>query len=125
MPRILMVVLFSLLLFSKQTAISQQTIPAFIRTSGKLPQLAYSTGEDRLGSAKMGYIDTNIVLKVIDTVKNLYKVKLSASRHAFIEKIYTESIHDTVTVAGGQYLSASWSVIGNVTSHPDDVTCYL
>src|SRR5688572_2795837 len=125
MPRILMVVLFSLLLFSKQTAISQQTIPAFIRTSGKLPQLSYSTGEDRLGSAKMGYIDTNIVLKVIDTVKNLYKVKLSATRHAFIEKLYTESLPDTVTVPGGQFLTASWSVKGNDTTHTDEVNISL
>jgi len=120
-----MVVLFSLLLFSKQTAISQQIIPAFIRTSGKLPQLAYSTGEDRLGSAKMGYIDTNIVLKVIDTVKNLYKVKLSATRHAFIEKLYTESLPDTVTVPGGQFLTASWSVKGNDTTHTDEVNISL
>lgn len=47
-----------------QISIAQDSIPAYIRTSGKLPQLAYSSGEDRLGSAKMGYIDTNIVLKV-------------------------------------------------------------
>ena len=125
MTRILMGALFSLLLISRQTAICQQIIPDYILTSGKLPQLAYSTGEDRLGSAKMGYIDTNIVLKVIDTVKNLYKVKLSATRHAFIEKFYTEPLPDTLTVPGGQFLSGSWSVKGNDTTSTDLVSISL
>jgi N-acetylmuramoyl-L-alanine amidase len=125
MTRILKGALFSLLLFSKQTATSQQIIPAYIRTSGKLPQLAYSTGEDRLGSTKMGYIDTNIVLKVIDTVKNLYKVKLSAARHAFIEKSYTEPLPDTITVSDGQFLSGSWIVKGNDTTNTDLVSISL
>ena len=38
---------------------AQDSIPSYIITTGKLPQLAYSSGEDRLGSAKMGYIDTS------------------------------------------------------------------
>src|SRR5262245_15646286 len=67
-------------------AVAQDIIPSYIITAGKLPQLAYSTGEDRLGSAKMGYIDTFVVMKVLDTVKDLYKVRLSSSRYAFIEK---------------------------------------
>src|SRR5688572_21772545 len=125
MHRILMVVLFLLFLLSKQPATCQQNIPTFIRTIGKLPQLAYSTGEDRLGSTKMGYIDTNIVLKVIDTTKNLYKVKLSATRHAFIEKLYTEPLPDTVAVPGGHFLSGSWSVKGNDTTRTDLVSISL
>ena len=121
----LMIALFLLLLFSKQPGTCQQNIPTFIRTIGKLPQLAYSTGEDRLGSAKMGYIDTNIVFKVIDTVKNLYKVKLSATRHAFIEKLYAEPLPDTITVPVNQFLSASWSVKGNDTTRSDLVSISL
>jgi N-acetylmuramoyl-L-alanine amidase len=85
------------------------SIPRFIRISGKLPQLAYSTGEDRLGSAKMGYIDTNIVLPVLDTVKNLYKLQLSASHYAFIEKIYTQPYVDTILKPA---LAESWRVKG-------------
>lgn len=104
--------------------IAQDTIPKYIITSGKLPQLAYSTGEDRLGSAKMGYIDTAVVLKVLDTVKNLYKVQLSALRYAFIEKLYTLPYHDTALstalceswrVKGGdKYDSVSFSLQGRV-----------
>jgi N-acetylmuramoyl-L-alanine amidase len=86
------------------------SIPRFIRISGKLPQLAYSTGEDRLGSAKMGYIDTNIVLPVLDTVKNLYKLQLSSSHYAFIEKIYTQPYTDTVLKP---VLAESWRVKGD------------
>lgn len=98
-----------LLLFIVQITNAQDAIPSYIRTSGKLPQLAYSSGEDRLGSAKMGYIDTSIVMKVIDTLKNLYKVQLSASRYALIEKIYTQPVADTVL---NPVLSESWRVKG-------------
>jgi N-acetylmuramoyl-L-alanine amidase len=98
-----------LLLFIVQIANAQDSIPSYIRTSGKLPQLAYSSGEDRLGSAKMGYIDTFITLKVLDTLKNLYKVQLSASRYAFIEKTYTEPVAETILKPA---LCESWRVKG-------------
>lgn len=88
---------------------AQDSIPSYIITSGKLPQLAYSSGEDRLGSAKMGYIDTSVVMKVIDTVKNLYKVQLSALHYAFIEKTYTQSFRDTMLSTA---LCESWRVKG-------------
>ena len=89
---------------------AQDTMPKHVITSGKLPQLAYSAGEDRLGSAKMGYIDTMVVMKVMDTVKNLYKVQLSASRYAYIEKQYTLPFHDTVLSTA---LCESWRVKGD------------
>jgi len=88
---------------------AQDSIPSYIITSGKLPQLAYSSGEDRLGSAKMGYIDTSVVMKVIDTVKNLYKVQLSALHYAFIEKTYTQLFRDTMLSTA---LCESWRVKG-------------
>ena len=92
-----------------QFIIAQESIPAYILTAGKLPQLAYSSGEDRLGSAKMGYIDTSVAMKVIDTVKNLYKVQLSAAHYAFIEKIYTQPVVDTTLPI---VLCESWRVKG-------------
>jgi len=90
--------------------VAQDTIPSYIMTTGKLPQLAYSTGEDRLGSAKMGYIDTMVVMKVLDTVNHLYKVRLSGSHYAFLEKTYAQSFHDTVLSPA---LCESWKVNGN------------
>ena len=100
-----------LLLFFLQgpSFFAQDFIPSYIITKGKLPQLAYSSGDDRLGSAKMGYIDTSIVMKVIDTVKNLYKVQFSSQHYGFIEKIYTEPFHDTVL---STVLCESWRVKG-------------
>ena len=66
------------------------------RSTGKLPSMVYSLGEDRLGAAKLGYIDTNIVLRVVDSTKELYKVQLSKYHSAYIDKAYFKvdsSIH--------------------------------
>lgn len=105
--RKIVLIVFSFLLVQAMTA--QDTIPSYIMTTGKLPQLAYSAGEDRLGSAKLGYLDTAVVMKVIDTVKNLYKVQLSALHYAFIEKTYTQPFHDTILSTS---LCESWRVKG-------------
>jgi N-acetylmuramoyl-L-alanine amidase len=56
------------------------------RTAGKLPALAYGLGEDRLGGAKMGYLDTSVLLKVVDTAKSMFQVQLSKNRFAYIDK---------------------------------------
>ena len=56
------------------------------RTVGKLPALAYGLGEDRLGGAKMGYLDTSVLLKVVDTAKSMFQVQLSKNRFAYIDK---------------------------------------
>lgn len=113
-----------LLFIQGQFIAAQDSIPRYILTAGKLPQLAYSSGEDRLGSAKMGYIDTSVLMRVIDTVKNLYKVQLSGSHYAFIEKMYTHPIADTVlpvvlceswrAKGGDEFDSVSFSLNGRV-----------
>lgn len=46
--------------------------------------LQYGSGTDRLGGSKMGYLDPGIVLKVVGTVGDLYKVQLSSNRYAYI-----------------------------------------
>ena len=56
------------------------------RTAGKLPALAYGLGEDRLGGAKMGYLDTSVLLKVVDTAKSMFQVQLSKNHFAYIDK---------------------------------------
>jgi len=102
-------VVIILVAFLAGSALAQDTIPSYIITTGKLPQLAYSSGEDRLGSAKMGYIDTSVVMKIIDTVKNLYKVQLSTRHYAFIEKGYAQPFPDTLLSPA---LCESWRVKG-------------
>ena len=102
-------VIFLLFFLQVPSFFAQEDVPSYIITKGKLPQLAYSSGEDRLGSAKMGYIDTSVVMKVIDTVKNLYKVQFSSQHYGFIEKIYAEPFHDTILKTA---LCESWRVKG-------------
>ena len=57
--------------------------PALIgKTTGPLPFLKYGLGDDRLGGAKMGFLDSNVVMKVVDSVKDDYKVQLSTYHYA-------------------------------------------
>jgi len=58
------------------------------RTTGKLPALSYGLGEDRLGGAKLGYIDTNVLLKVIDSTKEMYIIQLSKWHTAYLDKSF-------------------------------------
>ena len=75
-------------IFFVQSVAAQNTgYPSFwARTAGKLPTLAYGLGEDRLGGAKMGYLDTSVLLKVVDTAKSMFQVQLSKNRFAYIDK---------------------------------------
>jgi N-acetylmuramoyl-L-alanine amidase len=60
------------------------------KSTGKLPAISFGLGDDRLGGTKMGYIDTNVTIKVIDSVQNMYAIQLSKLHSAFIEKIYVK-----------------------------------
>ncbi len=78
-----------------------------VRTTGKFPQVAYSLGEDRLGSAKMGYIDSAVLLKVVDSSNNLYKIQLSKYHTAFIAK--SDVQRDSAFYAKPFYLVNNWT----------------
>jgi N-acetylmuramoyl-L-alanine amidase len=99
-------ILLSIFIFTK---ISHAQLAGTI--TGKLPQLAYSNGEDRLGSAKMGYIDTGIVLPVIDSINELYHVALSKNHSAYIDKKQLAVKADTAKQKIA--LTESWSVRGD------------
>lgn len=53
-------------------------------TRGRLANLLYGLGEDRLGGSKIGYIDSLISLRVVGKAGNLFKVQLSKYRTAYI-----------------------------------------
>jgi N-acetylmuramoyl-L-alanine amidase len=55
-------------------------------TKGRLTHLEYGLGDDRLGGAKIGYLDSLIPLKVIGKVGSDYKIKLSNNRTAYISE---------------------------------------
>lgn len=78
--------------------------------TGKLPQLAYSSGADRLGSAKAGFIDTGIQVLVVDSVNDLYRLQLSKQREAFIAKTNIKALIDTLPMPMATL--ESWSVRG-------------
>ncbi len=80
------------------------------KSTGKLPQLSYSLGEDRLGSAKLGYIDTGIVLKVVDSINDLYKIQLSEQHTAYIAKADIQ--RDSALQPKQFYLTNNWQVKG-------------
>jgi N-acetylmuramoyl-L-alanine amidase len=102
--RILLLSIIFLLILKNSHA--QETYQLY-RTKGKLPALSYSNGTDRLGSAKMNFIDTNVLIKVIDSVDNFYIIKLAKYHTAFLEKQF--AIIDTITKTEQTYLSNSWT----------------
>lgn len=80
------------------------------RSSGKLPALVDGLGDDRLGGTKLGYLDTGVVLKVVDSVNALYQVQLSKYHSAFIERSYVRK--DSTIIEKPFYLTHSWKVQG-------------
>lgn len=81
------------------------------RTSGALPFLEYGLGEDRLGGAKMGFLDTSIAIKVVDSTRDVYKVKLSTNHYAWLPK--RNFTADSSVRFKSNYLTGSWLVNGN------------
>lgn len=92
-------------------SMKRKTVPKFVRTTGSMPFMEYGPGDDRLGGAKMSYLDTNILLKVVDSTVTDYIVQLSGTRKGFIAK--TNVKPDTLATARPYYLSSSWRVYGD------------
>lgn len=87
------------------------------KSTGKLPALLYGLGDDRLGGAKMGYIDTNILFKVIDTTVAPWKVQLSNYRTAYIDKQYIKP--DTSLREKPFYLTSNFKATGSDSDNYD------
>lgn len=104
------VFLFLISIISISAFSQSKTKPFFAKSAGKIPALLYGLGDDRLGGAKMGYIDTNINFKVIDTSRTPWKVQLSKYRTAFIEK--EQLIIDSTIKEWPFYLTSNFKVFG-------------
>lgn len=94
----------------KSIAESNMVPVSFIVKSKKNSYLNYGNGTDRLGGAKINYLDEGIRLHVVGENKNLYKVQLSSNRYSFIPKEVTDKLSDTISSLSPT-LSGSWSVI--------------
>ena len=94
---------------------SGQTKPFILaRTTGSLPFLEYGIGDDRLGGAKMTYLDSNILLKVTDSFKTDYKVQLSQYHFAYIAKENVKLVKkESAVFYHNNYTSNSWKVYGD------------
>jgi len=80
-------------------------------TKGRLAHLEYGLGEDRLGGAKIGYIDSNIVLKIIGKVGTHFKVQLSKTHTAYIPDELVELMPKGTFVPFS--LTDKWNVYGD------------
>jgi N-acetylmuramoyl-L-alanine amidase len=86
----------------------------WVATAGALPFLEYGPGDDRLGGAKMTYLDSNIRLEVVDSLMNDYVVRLSKNHRAFIAK---SNVRPSTRPRRDPYmLSGSWKVYGDEKS---------
>ena len=86
-------------------------VPDIAVTKGRLAFLLFGLGEDRLGGAKIGYLDSMVMLKVIGKVGNKYKVQLSKYRTAFIEDDAVEFLPKGTYTP--ESLTGRWSVFGD------------
>ena len=106
---------FTLSLFFVFNAIKLQAQQSFItgKTTGNLPYLEYGLGDDRLGGAKMSFLDTNVVVRVVDSTRDDYKVWLSKDHFAYMPK--SSFTPDTTVVSKLYYLTGSWKCYGDST----------
>lgn len=92
-------------------AILKKELVLFGKTQGQMPFLKYGPGIDRLGGAKMTYLDTSVVLQVVDSLKDDYIVRLSPNHQAFIPKEQVKFVNDFRKP--DFYLTSSWNVSGD------------
>ena len=100
-------------LFLPFSLAAQQVPPPYLlgKTTGNLPFLEYGLGEDRLGGAKMTYLDTSVVIRVVDSTIVNYKVQLSKNHFAYLAKASFKK--DSTIKDQPYYLTNSWLVNGD------------
>lgn len=99
------------LLTTSTVRLLNPALPQLARTSTSLAYLNYGLGEDRLGGAKIGYLDSLILLHVTGRVGEYLRVRLAENQTAWVPD-------ETVRLLppGGfqpQSLTGSWSVSGD------------
>lgn len=88
------------------------------RTTGPLPFMEYGIGDDRLGGAKIGFLDSNVLVRIVDSFNTDYKVRLSAQHYAYIAKtsLIRVSRQASRSVAHNPHLSGNIKVFGDTAS---------
>ncbi|MBC6991312.1 N-acetylmuramoyl-L-alanine amidase [Hymenobacter sp. BT491] len=85
--------------------------PQLAVTKGALPYLNYGLGEDRLGGAKIGYLDSLVQLHITGRVGNLYRVQLAENQTAWVPQEVVRLLPPGGFVPTS--LTGSWSVYGD------------
>jgi len=111
------VVFYVLLTLSAIRSFSQDSV-WWGRTTGQLPFIEYGIGDDRLGGAKMGFLDSNVLVKIIDSFKTDYKVSLSEQHMGYIAKtsVILMNKEANYPVHHNTHLSGSIRVFGDTAS---------
>jgi N-acetylmuramoyl-L-alanine amidase len=95
------------------------------RTKGPYVFMEYGIGDDRLGGAKMGFLDSNILVKVVDSFNTDYKIRLSILHYAYIAKTSVELLgkQSARPLVHNPHLTGAMRVFGDTAS--DYVTLAL
>lgn len=101
-------ILFPLWTVAQTSSLSK---PIIGKTRGELPYLEYGLGNDRLGGAKMTYLDTGIIVKVVDSTIGNYQIQLSKNHLAYLPKENFRK--DNEARFQPYYLTGSWMVNGD------------
>ncbi len=107
---LIFVVISNLIMFNAFNSNAQSTYKA-ARTTGVLPFFEYGPGDDRLGGAKMTYIDTNVLVKIIDSSGTDYIIELAPNLKAFIAK--SSVVIDSTYKIRPYYLSGNWKTFSD------------
>ncbi len=94
----------------KTITILSPSAPDILRTKGRLAHLEFGLGDDRLGGAKIGYLDSSILLKMIGKVGTHYKVQLSKYHTAYIPDEHVELMPKGTFTP--ESLTGKWQVYG-------------
>jgi N-acetylmuramoyl-L-alanine amidase len=85
--------------------------PQLAVTRGALAYLNYGLGEDRLGGAKLGYLDSLVMLHLTGRVGNQYRVQLAAGQLAWVSQEMVQLLPIGGFVPAS--LTGSWSASGD------------
>ncbi len=104
---------FFIFTFTQVQSFAQQTPGSAIlgRTKGEWVFLEYGLGQDRLGGAKIGYIDSNVLVKVVDSTLTKYKLQLARDHFAYLDRDFF--VKDSLVKPYTYHLTNSWTVNGD------------
>lgn len=111
------IVWYFLFILVSQSSFSQDSV-WWARTTGKFSFLEYGIGDDRLGGAKLGFLDSNVLVRIVDSFGTDYKIQLSAAHSAYIAKNSVLPFHKQARyrVVHNPHLSGSIKVYGDIAT---------